>query len=164
MDISIRYQLRTIAQTALRIGAGLMFFVHGAQKIFGWFGGVGPQHTSVPLVSEMGVGGMIEVVGSLLLILGLFARPAALIMAGEMAVAYIKFHTLGQHDARWWVNGGELAALYALIWLFFAFAGAGPVSLDARRYEGRRDETVPARDRDLAREPRHSPSSTPRYR
>jgi putative oxidoreductase len=147
MDISIRYQLRTIAQTALRVGAGLMFFVHGAQKLFGWFGGMGPDHTAVPLMSELGLGGVIEVVGSILLIIGFFARPAALIMAGEMAVAYIKVHTLGHHDARWWVNGGELAALYALIWLFFAFAGAGPVSLDARRTERSLDERTPARER-----------------
>ena len=159
MDISIRYQLRTIAQTALRIGAGMMFFVHGAQKVLGWFGGMGPQHTAVPLVSELGLAGVIEVVGGILLMIGLFARPAALVMAGEMAVAYLKVHTMGQHDARWWVNGGELAALYALVWLFFAFAGAGPVSLDARRETARIDR-VPDRDR----APRPSPSPMPRFR
>lgn len=163
MDISIRYQLRTIAQTALRIGAGMMFFVHGAQKVFGWFGGMGPQHGSVPLLSELGVAGVIEVVGGILVIIGLFTRPVALVMAGEMAVAYIKAHTLGQHDARWWVNGGELAALYALVWLFFAFAGAGPVSLDARREEGRAHDSLPPRERDVTRNPRHSPSPMPRY-
>jgi putative oxidoreductase len=148
MDISMRYQLRTIAQTALRVGAGLMFFVHGAQKVFGWFGGTGPAHTAVPLMSELGVAGVIEAVGGILLIIGLFARPAALVMAGDMAVAYIKVHTLGQHDARWWVNGGELAALYALVWLFFAFAGPGPLSLDARRKDQPLHEAVP-RERDL---------------
>jgi putative oxidoreductase len=147
MDVSIRYQLRTIAQTSLRIGAGLMFFVHGAQKVFGWFGGMGPEHAAVPLMSQLGVAGVIEVVGSILLIIGLFVRPAALIMSGEMAVAFIKVHTLGHHDARWWVNGGELAALYALIWLYYAFAGAGPVSLDARRTVRPFEEAAPVRDR-----------------
>jgi putative oxidoreductase len=143
MDISKRYQLRNIGQAALRIGAGLAFFVHGAQKLFGWFGGMPPNHGTVPLVSELGLAGGIEVVGGILLILGLFARPAALIMAGEMAVAYIKVHTLGAHDARWWVNGGEPALLYGLIWLFFACAGAGIYSLDARR---RRDIGDPLPD------------------
>lgn len=151
MDISIRYQLRTIAQTTLRVGAGLMFFVHGAQKLFGWFGGVGPQHTAVPPMTEVGLAGVIEVVGGILLIIGLFARPAALVMAGEMAIAYLKVHTMGQHDARWWVNGGELAALYALIWLYFAFAGPGPLSLDARRKDRPLDEGAPVRERGATR-------------
>jgi len=70
-------------------------------------------------------------------------------MSGEMAVAFVKVHTLGHHDARWWVNGGELAALYALIWLFYAFAEAGPVSLDARRRPLRIDERAPSRERDV---------------
>ncbi len=147
MDISIRYQLRTIAQTTLRVGAGLMFFVHGAQKLFGWFGGMPGAAGAAPLVSELGVGGAIEVIGSILLIIGLFARPAAFIMAGEMAVAFVRVHILGHHDARWWVNGGELAALYSLIWLYYAFAGAGPLSLDARRRP--LHERVPVRKRDV---------------
>ena len=141
MDLSTRYQLKTLGQTLLRVGASAAFFVHGAQKLFGWFGGMGPGHAAVPLMTMPGVGGLIEVAGSILLALGLFTRPAALIMAGEMMVAYIKVHTLGHHDARWWVNGGEPALVYAAIWFFFACAGAGIISLDALR---RREIADPA--------------------
>jgi putative oxidoreductase len=133
MDISARYQLRNFGQAALRVGAGLMFFSHGAAKLFGWFGGMPPNHGTVPLISQMGAAGAIEVVGGILIMIGLFTRPAALIAAGEMAVAYVMVHTMGHHDARWWANGGELAALYALIWLFFACAGAGVWSVDYQR-------------------------------
>lgn len=133
MTLATRYQLKTLGQTVLRIGASAAFFVHGASKVLGWFGGFGPQHASVPLGTELGIGGIIEMVGSIFVALGLFTRPAALIMAGEMMVAYIKVHTLNAHDARWWVNGGELALVYAAIWFFFACAGAGLISVDALR-------------------------------
>lgn len=133
MDITLRSQLREFGQSALRIGAGILFFSHGAQKLFGWFGGFGPEHGTVPLFSQLGAAGIIEIAGGLLLVLGLFTRVAAFLMSGEMAVAYVQVHTMGGHDARWWTNGGELALLYSFVWLFFACAGAGAFSLDAWR-------------------------------
>jgi putative oxidoreductase len=140
MTNSARYQLRNVGQAALRIGAGILFFSHGAAKLFGWFGGMPPDHGTVHLMSQLGMAGVIETFGGILLVLGLFTRPAALIMSGEMAVAFVQIHTLGHHDARWWVNGGELALVFSLVWLFFACAGAGAWSLDFRR---RRDIADP---------------------
>jgi putative oxidoreductase len=86
---------------------------HGLQKVFGLFGG-----SVVPLVSRMGVAGVLELVGGLLLVLGLFTRPVALVLAGEMLVAYVIAHLpRGMVPLQ---NGGELALLYALIFVFLA--------------------------------------------
>ena len=131
MNAYARYQLRALGHTVLRVGFAILIFVHGASKLFGWFGGMGPNHTSAPLGSLLGAAGAIEVVGACLLFLGLLTRPAALVMFLEMVVAFVKVHTMGHHDARWWVNGGELAIAYGLVWLYFACAGAGPFSVDA---------------------------------
>ncbi len=131
MNAPARYQLRAFGHTVLRIGFGILIFVHGASKLFGWFGGVGPDHGRVPLQSLLGAAGAIEVVGAVLMIIGLLTRPAALVMFLEMVYAFVRVHTMGHHDARWWVNGGELALAYGLVWLYFACAGAGPFSIDA---------------------------------
>ena len=79
-------------------------------------------------------GGFLEVVGGALLALGLFTRPVAFLLSGEMAVAYFQFHAPGG----FWpaVNGGTAAALYCFVWLYFSAAGAGPWSLDARLTKG----------------------------
>src|SRR3954452_19188669 len=76
----------------LRIGAGLLFMEHGLQKLFGMFGGMGAPGATVPLASQMGLAGIIECFGGLLLALGLFTRPVALLMAIEMLVAYFQAH------------------------------------------------------------------------
>ena len=114
-------------QSVLRFVVSLLFIVHGTQKLFGI--PVPPPNGPVDLQSLMGVAGVIEVVGGALLFLGLFTRPMAFLLSGEMAVAYFM-----QHAPRgFWplVNGGELAVLYCFIFLFFSVAGAGPLSLDA---------------------------------
>jgi putative oxidoreductase len=116
---------------ALRIGAGLLFMQHGLQKLFGMFGGVGPNGASVPLVSQFGLAGILETFGGLLIVLGLLTRPVALLVALEMLVAYFQFHfPQGGMPIE---NRGELPLLFMLVWLFFAGNGAGPFSLDARR-------------------------------
>ena len=120
------------AVAILRIGAGLLFMQHGLQKLFGLFGGFGgTPGATAPLMSLMGLAGILELGGGLLLIVGLFVRPVALILAAEMVVAFIQAHLpQGGMPIQ---NGGELALLYALIFAFLAARGAGPVSIDARQ-------------------------------
>jgi putative oxidoreductase len=104
------------AHRVLRVGAGLLFLCHGLQKLFGLFGGI--SGGAVPLASRFGVAGVLEVAGGLLLVLGFFTRPVALVLAGEMIVAYVTAHLpRGAVPLR---NGGEVALLYALIFVFFA--------------------------------------------
>jgi putative oxidoreductase len=119
------------ALAALRIAAGIAFFTHGAQKLFGWFGGVGPDGGTVELMSRMGLAGIIEVTAGALITIGLLTRPLAFIASGEMAVAYFWAHVAGRGALGWWANGGELALLYAFIWLFFFAWGPGEYSVDA---------------------------------
>ena len=82
-------------------------------------------------MSEAWIAGMLEMIGGALLVLGLFTRPVAFILSGEMAVAYFQFH----FPKSFWpqVSMGIPALLYCFIWLYFSAAGAGPWSLDARR-------------------------------
>ena len=115
------------AHLVLRVGAGVLFLQHGLQKFFGTLGGLpdGP----VPLVSLLGVAGLLELVGGVLLIAGLLTRPVAVVLAIEMVAAYFIAHV---PQGGWPIqNQGELALLYAAIFLFLAGNGAGPVSLDA---------------------------------
>lgn len=123
----------------LRIGAGALFLQHGLQKIFGMLGG-----TQVPLASLMGVAGVIEIVGGALLVLGLLTRPVGLVLAGEMAAAYVMAHL--PRAVLPLQNGGEPAVLFALIFLYFAGNGAGRFSLDAW-WRPRVDDTVRTRVR-----------------
>ena len=132
MDRSVRHGAAGYAKAALRIAAGLAFFSHGAQKIFGWFGGFGSGGTA-EMMTEFGAAGIIELVAGALIVVGLFTRPAAFIASGEMAVAYFWKHLGREGDLWWWQNGGELVMVYAFLWLFFAASGAGPFSLDAWR-------------------------------
>ncbi len=116
----------SIAFAVLRIVAGLLFASHGAQKLFGLFGT--PPMTGKPLMLAAGI---IELVCGLLVTVGLFARPAAFLVAGEMAVAYFMAHA---PSAFWPVeNKGEPAVLYCFLFLFVAAHGAGIWSLDALR-------------------------------
>jgi putative oxidoreductase len=108
----------------LRVVAGLLFACHGAQKLFGVFGGMGGQSgTSMPLFSLMGFAGCIELIGGLLIALGVLTSVAAFIASGEMAFAYFT-----QHFPRgfWPIqNGGELAVLYCFLFLYIAAYDAG---------------------------------------
>ena len=112
--------------SVLRIVAAFLFIEHGLQKFFGFpapLPGGGPPLSTLP-----GAGGIFEFVGGLLLLFGLFTRPVAFILAGEMAVAYFTVHA----RRGFWplLNGGELAVLYCFVFLYLAAAGGGPWSVD----------------------------------
>ena len=118
-------------RSVLRIVAAFMFMLAGTMKLFAFPAGIPPDGGTVPLMSQLAVGAFLEVFGGGLLLLGLFTRPVAFILAGEMAVAYFQFH----FPRGFWptMNGGVPAALYCFVWLYFSATGAGPWSLDARR-------------------------------
>jgi putative oxidoreductase len=115
----------------LRVGAGLLFLMHGVPKLFGWFGGMGPDGGAAELVSLFGLAGLLEVVGGLAIVLGVLTRPVAIVLALEMLVAY--FYAHAPQGPIPYVNGGELAVLYFFVWVFLAGNGAGPASVDAAR-------------------------------
>ncbi|HEX2120911.1 MAG TPA: DoxX family protein [Thermoanaerobaculia bacterium] len=122
-------QIRSI----VRIIAGLMFMLHGTQKLLG-FPDPGAKLTpEAPALLK--AAGMIELVGGALIAVGLFTSIAAFIASGEMAVAYFKHHAPGG----FWptLNGGEVAVLYCFVFLYLAFAGPGPWSIDAMIGRGR---------------------------
>jgi putative oxidoreductase len=114
----------------LRIVAGLMFAMHGTQKLFSW-PGPPPGGGGGPLPPLFVVGGWIELVAGILIALGFFASFAAFIASGEMAVAYFMMHA----KQSFWpiLNQGELAALYCFLFLYIAAAGSGTWSIDAAR-------------------------------
>ena len=118
-------------QSVLRIVAAFIFMMAGTRKLFGFPAGIPPDGGTVPLMSQLWVGAMLEVFGGGLLLLGLFTRPVAFLLSGEMAVAYFQFH----FPNSFWpvVNNGVGAALYCFVWLYFSAAGPGPWSLDAKR-------------------------------
>lgn len=120
-------------RSALRIMAAFLFMLHGTQKLFGVPSA--EARPPVDLASLTGLAGVLETFGGALLLLGLFTRPVAFLLAGEMAVAYFKAHA----PQGFWpiLNRGELAALYCFVWLYFAAAGPGPWSLDAKLRRGR---------------------------
>jgi putative oxidoreductase len=116
----------------LRIVAAFMFITSGTMKLFAFPEGVPPEGGTVPLMSQFGIGGVLEFSGGGLILIGLFTRPVAFILSGMMAVAYFQFHA---PDGFWPTsNGGIPAVLYCFVWLYFSAAGAGPWSLDARRH------------------------------
>lgn len=114
---------------AMRIVVGLMFAQHGAQKLFGWLGGMSEDGGSAPFLSLMFFAGLIEFFGGLLVAVGFQTRWAAFIASGQMSVAYFT-----QHASRALFpiqNGGELAVLYCFVFLYIAAQGAGKLSLDS---------------------------------
>ena len=110
----------------LRVAAGLAFAQHGAQKLFGLLGG-----RAMPLLSQMGLAGIIEFVGGSMIALGLFTGPVALVASGEMAWAFFQNHfPRGFFPIQ---NGGELAVLYCFIFLYLSASGSGKLSIDSIR-------------------------------
>ena len=111
----------------LRIVVGFLFLQHGSAKLLGM------PHIAMfdglQLMSLMGVAGILELVGGALILIGLFTRPVAFILSGQMAVAYFMAHA--PNGPLPILNQGELAALYSFIFLYFAFAGAGKLSVDS---------------------------------
>jgi putative oxidoreductase len=128
-----RAGLSSFATTLLRIVSGGMFAFHGAQKIVGVL--TTPEHQP-PAWTQLWFGGIIELVCGILIAIGLFTRPAALLASGTMAVAYFQFHwKLAMDHWRFLpiVNQGELAVLYCFVFLVFALSGAGALSIDRQR-------------------------------
>jgi len=118
-----------LSHALVRIVAGLLFACHGAQKIFGIFGGFGGDPgATAPLFTLLWFGGLVELIGGTLVALGVRANIAAFVCSGQMAVAYFMFHQpKGPLPIQ---NGGELAALYAFVFLFLAARGPGPLALE----------------------------------
>jgi putative oxidoreductase len=118
-------------KSVLRIVAALIFMLGGTMKLFAFPAGIPPNGGTVQLFSQMGLGGILETFGGFLLLLGLFTRPVAFLLAGEMAVAYFQFHFPKGYLPN--MNGGTAAVLFCFIWLYFSAAGAGVWSLDVLR-------------------------------
>jgi putative oxidoreductase len=117
------------ALAALRIVAALIFMEHGTQKLLGF--PAPPESGRPALLSLSGVGGLMELVGGLLLVVGLFTRPVAFLLAGEMAVAYWMFHAPRSFFPV--LNGGDAAILYCFVFLLLVFTGPGAWSVDGAR-------------------------------
>lgn len=131
----------TYSLGVLRIITGLLFLQHGLQKTV-HFPNAGHSAGPFELFSLMGAAGVIETVGGALIILGLFTRPAAFILAGQMAVAYFLFHLRNglSMDMGFFpvVNQGDLAILFCFVFLHLVFAGSGAFALDNRIGRGRK--------------------------
>ncbi len=118
-------------RSVLRIVAAFIFMQFGAAKLFAFPVALLPGGGTARVASQIGVAGILELFGGGLLLIGLFTRPIAFLLAGEMAVAYFQAHF---PKGLWPVaNGGATAALYCFIWLYISAAGAGPWSIDAKR-------------------------------
>ena len=111
----------------LRVITALLYMEHATMKLFGF----PPSQFQPPLLSLFGAAGVIEIIGSTLLVLGLFTRPVALILSGEMAIAYFAFHLPQSFFPL--LNQGEGAILFCFIFLYLVFAGPGPISIDRAR-------------------------------
>ena len=117
--------------SVLRITSACMFMLAGSMKIFAFPEGVPPKGGTVEMMSQVGVGGLLEVFCGAFLLFGLFTRPMAFLMAGQMAVAYWQFHA---PRSPWpTISGGVSAVLYCFIWLYISAAGGGTWSIDAMR-------------------------------
>lgn len=116
------------ALAILRIVTALLFIAHGTQKLFNFLPG---QMGGVELMSLFGLAAILETVGGLAILLGVFTRPVAIILAGEMAVAYWMAHA---PQSPFPVNnGGDAAILFCFVFLYLVFAGPGSWSIDGRR-------------------------------
>ena len=126
-----RFSPRTVdaALALLRIVTGLLFMQHGVQKLFGLLlvPGGPPMPLAAPL-SQSWIAGVLELVGGPLIVLGLFTRPVAFLLSGEMAVAYFQVHAKRGFFPI--MNRGELPVLFCFIFLYFVASGAGAYSLD----------------------------------
>jgi len=131
MDVAMYSTWAPRAQALLRIVTGYMFLLHGTSKYFGF-----PQAfpMKVQLFSLIGLAGVMEIVGGILIIIGLFTHITAFLLSGEMAVAYFMGHAFTKGSPLFpSTNGGELAVEWCFVFLFFAAAGAGAWSIDAMR-------------------------------
>jgi putative oxidoreductase len=124
----------------LRVMAGLLFCQAGSVILFGWFGGMPGQPSPPPLLSQTGIGGILEFFGGLAVALGLWTRPVAFVLSGEMAVAYWQFHA---PQGMWPIqNQGMPAVLFCFIFLYLSARGGGEWSLDAQLRRRRAEATA----------------------
>jgi putative oxidoreductase len=115
------------AHSVLRIVTGLIFLEHGTGKFLGF-----PHLPQLPPVGSMAwIGGILELIGGAMIVLGLFTRPVAFLLSGEMAIAY--FYSHFPRDFFPAINGGDAAILYCFVFLYLFVAGPGPWSVDAKR-------------------------------
>jgi putative oxidoreductase len=121
-------ELSSYALSLLRVIAGFTFALYGAKLLFGVFGGADEAGHSAPILSLFGVGGILEFAGGSLIAVGLFTRPAAFILSGQMAVAFFLEHF--PHGWNPVLNGGTPAVLYSFVFLYLAAAGGGPWAFD----------------------------------
>jgi putative oxidoreductase len=130
-------QYQPFALAALRIVTALLFIEHGTQKLFNF----PPAHFGDTMPALFMVAGVLELAGGILVLLGLFTRPAAFILSGEMAVAYFMVHMpISFFPAN---NSGDGAVLFCFIFLFLVFSGPGRLALDGHRENGARAELRP---------------------
>ena len=143
---SLRRAWESRVLSILRIIVGLLFLEHGTQKIFDF----PPRPNARPFelfTLVPGLAGIMGLVGGILIVLGLFTRPVAFLLSGEMAFAYFMSHApRGFYPISMGGNGGELAILYCFTFLYFVFVGAGVWSLDEMRSPSRR-AAAPGRGR-----------------
>jgi putative oxidoreductase len=124
-------RLSPYALAVLRIVTALLFIEHGTMKLFGFPAAM--EGGNVALFSLFGLSAILELVGGALILVGLFTRPVAFLLAGEMAVAYWMVHA--PQNVYPILNGGESAILFCFVFLYLVFAGPGALSLDAARSE-----------------------------
>jgi putative oxidoreductase len=128
-------------RSLVRIVTAFLFLQAGMMKLFAFPIGIPPSGGTAEAWSQFWFGGILEAFGGALLLLGLFTRPVAFLLSGEMAVAYFQFHA---PNGFWPVaNGGVAAAFYCFAWFYFFVAGAGPLSLDAILLYRRARASVP---------------------
>jgi len=122
----------------LRVATAFLFMQVGTAKLFAFPGAIMPGGGTAPVTSLAGVAGVLEAAGGALLLVGLFTRPVAFLLSGEMAVAYFYAHA----PMGFWpvLNQGAPAALYAFLFLYLSAAGPGPWSVDALRGRGAREQ------------------------
>ena len=113
----------------LRIVAAFLFLQFGTAKLFAWPGAMLPNGGTFPLMTQAGIAGLLEAFGGGLMLVGLFTRPVAFVLSGEMAFAYFLEHA----PKGFWTafNGGTEAVIFCFVWLYYVVAGPGPWSLDA---------------------------------
>ncbi|MDO4430933.1 MAG: DoxX family protein [Lonepinella koalarum] len=118
------------ALALLRILAAYMFLLHGTAKFFEFPVSMTGGNGAVSFMSLYGIGGIMEIIGGILLILGLFTRPVAFLLSGMMAYAYFFIHVSGNNILLPMVNKGEAAALFSLVFFYLFIQGAGAFALD----------------------------------
>ena len=131
-------------RSVLRVVAGFLFMSHGMQKLLGF---PAPAARPFQLFTLAGFAGVLELFGGILLLIGLFTRPVAFILSGEMAFAYFIAHA----PQNFWplINRGELAVLYCFVFLYFAVAGGGVWSVDQMLRGGRAQSSLGSRGADM---------------